>query len=153
MRRNKKIIRILILTSILISSIIYANNELDEAFERKSIFISSSNLTCNHFKVWLAVTRKQQMRGLMHVRNLPKNSGMLFVYPDNNTRAMWMKNTYISLDMIFIDENGYVSSIQKNTEPLSLRTIRSKKPVKYVLELSNGMSDQIKLRENDYVFW
>jgi uncharacterized membrane protein (UPF0127 family) len=93
------------------------------------------------------------MRGLMHVRNLPKNSGMLFVYPDNNTRAMWMKNTYISLDMIFIDENGYVSSIQKNTEPLSLRTIRSKKPVKYVLELSNGMSDQIKLRENDYVFW
>ena len=78
---------------------------------------------------------------------------MLFVYPDNNTRAMWMKNTYISLDMIFIDENGYVSSIQKNTEPLSLRTIRSKKPVKYVLELSNGMSDQIKLRENDYVFW
>tara|TARA_B100000902_G_scaffold381618_1_gene418342 strand:- start:659 stop:1120 length:462 start_codon:yes stop_codon:yes gene_type:complete len=153
MKRNKKIGRILILTSILISSIIYANNELDEAFERKSIFISSSNLTCNHFKVWLAVTRKQQMRGLMHVRNLPKNSGMLFVYPDNNTRAMWMKNTYISLDMIFIDENGYVSSIQKNTEPLSLRTIRSKKPVKYVLELSNGMSDQIKLRENDYVFW
>jgi len=153
MKRNKKISRILILTSILISSIIYANNELDEAFERKSIFISSSNLTCNHFKVWLAVTRKQQMRGLMHVRNLPKNSGMLFVYPDNNTRAMWMKNTYISLDMIFIDENGYVSSIQKNTEPLSLRTIRSKKPVKYVLELSNGMSDQIKLRENDYVFW
>ena len=153
MKRNKNITQILILTLILTSSIIYANNELNDAFERKSIFISSSNLTCNHFKVWLAVTRKQQMRGLMHVRDLPKNSGMLFIYPDNNTRAMWMKNTYIPLDMIFIDENGYVSSIQKNTEPLSLETIRSKKPVKYVLELSSGMSDRIKLRENDYIFW
>ena len=103
MKRNKNITQILILSSILSSSIIYANNELNDAFERKSIFISSSNLTCNHFKVWMAVTRKQQMRGLMHVRNLPINSGMLFIYPDNNTRAMWMKNTYISLDMIFID--------------------------------------------------
>ena len=66
---------------------------------------------------------------------------------------MWMKNTFISLDMLFIDENGYISSIQKNTEPLSLKTINSKVPVKYVLELASGVADQLKLEKNDQVFW
>ena len=66
---------------------------------------------------------------------------------------MWMKNTYISLDMIFIDENGIVSSIEKNTEPQSLKTISSEEPIKYVLELAKGTTDQIKLIEGDQIYW
>ena len=89
----------------------------------------------------------------MYVKGLPKNTGMLFIYPDNNIRTMWMKNTFISLDMIFIDENGIVSSIEKNTEPQSLKTIRSEKPIKYVLELAGGKTDQIKLIEGDHIYW
>ena len=113
-----------------------------------SISIEKVNLC-----VELAISQIEKSKGLMYRKDLSNSDGMLFIWKNAGKRCMWMKNTYISLDMIFIDENGYVSSIQKNTEPLSLRTIRSKKPVKYVLELSNGMSDQIKLRENDYVFW
>ena len=93
------------------------------------------------------------MRGLMYVKNLPQNTGMLFIYPDSKIRAMWMKNTFISLDMIFIDENGIVSSIEKNTEPQSLKTIRSEKPIKYVLELAKGTTDRIKLIEGDQIYW
>ena len=89
----------------------------------------------------------------MYVKNLPQNTGMLFIYPDSKIRAMWMKNTYISLDMIFIDENGIVSSIEKNTEPQSLKTIRSEKPIKYVLELAEGTTDRIKLIEGDQIYW
>ena len=89
----------------------------------------------------------------MYVKNLPQNTGMLFIYPDSKIRSMWMKNTFISLDMIFIDENGIVSSIEKNTEPQSLKTIRSEKPIKYVLELAGGTTDQIKLIEGDHIYW
>ena len=138
---------------LLYSCLSSGSDELDSAFKRRSIMISSSNQSCNHFVVWLAETRNQQMRGLMYVKGLPKNTGMLFIYPDNNIRAMWMKNTFISLDMIFIDENGIVSSIEKNTEPQSLKTIRSEKPIKYVLELAGGKTDQIKLIEGDHIYW
>jgi len=138
---------------LLYSCLSSGSDELDSAFKRRSIMISSSNQSCNHFVVWLAETRNQQMRGLMYVKGLPKNTGMLFIYPDNNIRTMWMKNTFISLDMIFIDENGIVSSIEKNTEPQSLKTIRSEKPIKYVLELAGGKTDQIKLIEGDHIYW
>ena len=138
---------------LLYSCLSLGSDELDSTFKRRSIMISSSNRSCNHFIVWLAETRNQQMRGLMYVKGLPKNTGMLFIYPDNNIRTMWMKNTFISLDMIFIDENGIVSSIEKNTEPQSLKTIRSEKPIKYVLELAGGKTDQIKLIEGDHIYW
>ena len=138
---------------LLYSCLSLGSDELDSAFKRRSIMISSSNQSCNHFVVWLAETRNQQTRGLMYVKSLPKNTGMLFIYPNSNTRAMWMKNTFISLDMIFIDENGIVSSIEKNTEPQSLKTIRSEKPIKYVLELAGGKTDQIKLIEGDHIYW
>ena len=138
---------------LLYSCLSSGSDELDSAFKRRSIMISSSNQSCNHFVVWLAETRNQQTRGLMYVKSLPKNTGMLFIYPNSNIRAMWMKNTFISLDMIFIDENGIVSSIEKNTEPQSLKTIRSEKPIKYVLELAGGKPDQIKLIEGDHIYW
>ena len=138
---------------LLFSCLSLGSDELDSAFKRRSIMISSSNQSCNHFVVWLAETRNQQTRGLMYVKSLPKNTGMLFIYPNSNIRAMWMKNTFISLDMIFIDENGIVSSIEKNTEPQSLKTIRSEKPIKYVLELAGGKTDQIKLIEGDHIYW
>tara|TARA_B100001109_G_scaffold192201_1_gene158798 strand:- start:243 stop:662 length:420 start_codon:yes stop_codon:yes gene_type:complete len=138
---------------LLYSCLSLGSDELDSAFKRRSIMISSSNQSCNHFVVWLAETRNQQTRGLMYVKSLPKNTGMLFIYPNSNIRAMWMKNTFISLDMIFIDENGIVSSIEKNTEPQSLKTIRSEKPIKYVLELAGGKADQIKLIEGDHIYW
>tara|TARA_B100001057_G_scaffold155475_1_gene155675 strand:- start:3162 stop:3581 length:420 start_codon:yes stop_codon:yes gene_type:complete len=138
---------------LLYSCLSLGSDELDSAFKRRSIMISSSNQSCNHFVVWLAETRNQQTRGLMYVKSLPKNTGMLFIYSNSNIRAMWMKNTFISLDMIFIDENGIVSSIEKNTEPQSLKTIRSEKPIKYVLELAGGKTDQIKLIEGDHIYW
>ncbi len=153
MTRNSKLLGIFSVAFVCNTTPVYANAELDQAFQKKSIVISSSNQTCAHFRVWVASKPRQQTRGLMHVKMLPENTGMLFIYPEEKIRAMWMKNTFISLDMLFIDENGYISSIQKNTEPLSLKTIKSKVPVKYVLELASGVVDQLKLERNNQVLW
>jgi uncharacterized membrane protein (UPF0127 family) len=81
----------------------------------------------------------------MHVRHLPEFSGMLFIYEEAAMRSMWMKNTYIPLDILFIREDGTVSNIVENTEPLSLASIRSTEPGFYVLELNAGVTARLHI--------
>ena len=143
---------ILSLTLLLLCTIVYSNEKLDKNFNKKSIIISS-NIICTHFKVWLAENPKQQSRGLMHIRELPEHTGMLFIYSEEKMRAMWMKNTLIPLDMIFIRNGGVVSSIAHTTEPLSLKSIRSTEPVQYVLELNSGMAKNLNLDRNNKILF
>ena len=67
-------------------------------------------------------------RGLMFVRNLPQKTGMLFVYEGEDIRSMWMKNTYLSLDIIYARADGTVTQVIHDTEPLSLRSMPSRRP-------------------------
>lgn len=143
---------ILSLALLLLCTIVYSNEKLDKNFNKKSIIISS-NIICTHFKVWLAENPKQQSRGLMHIRELPEHTGMLFIYPEEKIRAMWMKNTLIPLDMIFIKNGGAISSIIQETEPLSLKTIRSIEPVQYVLELNGGVVKDLNLDANNKILF
>ncbi|MEX2496903.1 MAG: DUF192 domain-containing protein [Woeseia sp.] len=116
---------------------------LDEDFERHSIVIEAGESACYQFDVYLALTPEQQRRGLMHVKRLPEFSGMLFVYRADDIRSMWMKNTYIPLDMLFIHSDGEVESIAAMTEPLSLQSVSSSEPVRYVLELNGGITARL----------
>lgn len=120
-----------------------ADDELDSAFGRTWLVIEASGRACYGFDVYLALTREQQQRGLMHVRRVPKFTGMLFVYRADDMRSMWMKNTYLPLDILFIRSDGRVSSIARMTEPLSLRSIASMEPVRYVLELNGGITQEL----------
>jgi uncharacterized membrane protein (UPF0127 family) len=115
---------------------------LDEAFEQDVLIIETAT-GCFKFDIYLAVTRNQQQRGLMFVRELPQWSGMLFTYRRAAVRSMWMKNTYIPLDILFAHADGRVSSIEANTEPLSLKSISSVEPVNYVLELNAGTAERL----------
>lgn len=128
-----------------------AGQDLDEAFARDAIVVVSSAGECYHFDVWLAVTRDQQRRGLMYVRDLPPFAGMLFIYPESEQHSMWMKNTFIPLDILFIGEDGGVSSIARRTEPLSLRSIASVEPVRYVLELNAGVTETLGIDEESRI--
>ena len=104
---------------------------------------------CHRFDVYLALDREQQRRGLMFVRDLPERRGMFFVYEADAFLSMWMKNTFISLDILFVRADLTIASIAEDTEPQSLRTISATEPVRYVLELKAGTSRQLGIRPDD----
>lgn len=120
-----------------------AADSLDDAFERDVLIIETAGNGCFKFDIHIAVSRSQQQRGLMFVRELPEWSGMLFVYLRPGIRSMWMKNTYVPLDILFAREDGTVSSIEADTEPLSLESISAVEPVQYVLELNAGTAARL----------
>lgn len=105
----------------------------------------------HHFSVEVMETDAQRERGLMFRRYLPPDRGMLFDFKTEQPVMMWMKNTYLPLDMVFISRSGIVASIAKNTEPMSERIIPSGGPVYAVLELNAGTADRIDLKPGDHV--
>ncbi len=130
-----------------------ANDELDDAFGKDVLIIEASEFACHRLDIYLALDNAQRARGLMHVRELSPTTGMLFVYEPRSRISMWMKNTYISLDMVFAREDGTVSSVVRNTEPLSLRSVASIEPVMFVLELNAGTTDRLHIDENSRLIW
>lgn len=103
------------------------------------------------FKVWIADTEQSRERGLMFVKSLPPGHGMLFLFERPHFAAFWMKNTYLSLDIVFIGPDGVVVNVARDTEPLSLRPIESDGPVAAVLELVAGTAAKIGLIAGDRV--
>jgi uncharacterized protein len=99
-----------------------------------------------------AVSEPAEMaRGLMWVTEMDARQGMLFVYPREVETSFWMKNTLIPLDMIFIDGDGEIVKIHENAIPGDLTSIPSGGPVRFVLELNGGRSDEIGIEVGDQV--
>ena len=126
---------------------------LESNFEKTTLTIIAEDNKEHELFVYLASEPYQQRRGLMFIRDLPEKTGMLFTYQRNNIHSMWMKNTYIPLDIIFVREDGSVSSIIHNTKPMSLRPLNSIEPIKYVLELNGGSAKNLNLGENSRFKW
>jgi uncharacterized membrane protein (UPF0127 family) len=103
------------------------------------------------FAVELAVNDEQRARGLMYRRELLEGRGMLFDFHREQEISMWMQNTYIPLDMIFIRGDGRIHRIAENTEPLSTRIISSGGPVRAVLEVIGGTAKKLGIRPGDRV--
>jgi uncharacterized membrane protein (UPF0127 family) len=103
------------------------------------------------FSVEMATTEKEKEKGLMYRKHLPDGQGMLFDFSPSQQVSMWMKNTYISLDMIFIGPDGRVLRIAENTEPLSTRIISSGGLAKGVLEVIAGTAKKYGIAPGDRV--
>ena len=101
--------------------------------------------------VWLADTPQRQAQGLMFVRSLPATRGMLFVHDPPRAISMWMKNTYIPLDMVFIDDSGHIQQIVEQTTPHSLDLIRSNAPARAVLEIAGGEAKRLGLHPGQQI--
>ena len=99
----------------------------------------------------IAETPVQRTQGLQGRQNLAVDTGMLFDFGELQHTSMWMKNTFISLDMLFIDGDGTIVSITRNTEPHSLTMITSSRPVKGVLEVRAGTVARLGIRSGDRV--
>ena len=124
--------------------------QASKPFERGTIEILTSNGP-HRFIVELAITQAQRQQGLMWRESLPINTGMLFMFDVLETQQMWMLNTQIPLDILFIDSKQKINKIEKNTKPLSKRIVSSVKPALWVLELRAGTSTRLGIKVGDQI--
>ena len=103
------------------------------------------------FEVEMALTEQQQETGDMFRTSIPEGTGMLFDWGYPRTSQMWMKNTLVSLDMIFINGDGTIRSIAENTTPRSLAVIDSRGPVRATLEVVHGTTAKLDIKVGDTV--
>ncbi|MFC1674185.1 DUF192 domain-containing protein [Pseudomonadota bacterium] len=118
-------------------------------FAAGQVIITAGDGRTHTFDVEIASTPAQQRRGLMFRDHLSADQGMLFDFQPPRQVAMWMKNTYIPLDMLFADETGRVVFIAQNTQPHSLDMITGPEGVRYVLELPAGTAVRLGLAVGD----
>lgn len=138
--------RALVLPLVLFFGIAFAtNDDLDESFDRGVLIIVASEHACYRFDMYLAVSDRQRVRGLMFVRDLPRTTGMLFIYEADMYVSIWMKNTFIPLDILFVRSDGTVSSVHYDAEPQSLQPMVALEPVRYVLELNAGVAEALSI--------
>ena len=134
---------------IIFLSLFLASTGYTDSISNIKIFNSSNSFV--EYRVEVVSSQENQQKGLMFRESLNSNEGMLFLFKVPKKASFWMKNTLISLDLIFIKENGKVDSIYQNLEPLSLKSIKSKSKVKAALEIPGGHIEPHGINQNSYI--
>ena len=135
--------------SAVLSPAAHALENLD-AFPRSALNIRTRQGP-EWFSVWIADTPARSQQGLMFLKWLPADQGMLFPQDAPRVMSMWMKNTLIPLDMLFIDARGHVVYIRERTTPQSEEIISAPVPAKAVLELAGGECAKLGIKVGDQV--
>ena len=127
------------------------NNNDQIIFQKETVRIlkQESKNPETELTVEIADTEAKRRRGLMYRTEMADDAGMLFLFPVRKRISMWMANTPVSLDMIFLDDQGKIREIVENTVPFSHDEIRSEKSVKGVLEIKAGQSRRLNLQPGD----
>jgi uncharacterized membrane protein (UPF0127 family) len=118
-------------------------------FPRTTLEIASGAKR-HRFDVWVADTDARKEQGLMFVRDLPQSQGMLFV---DCCEGIWMKNTYIELDIVFVGQDGRIAKIAERAHPFDETNIPAPGPVGAVVELRGGAALELGLKLGDHVTW
>lgn len=121
------------------------------SFPKTQLAIRTASGQVVNFLVWIADNPSRSEQGLMFVRDLDPHAGMLFEFSGSERVTMWMKNTYVSLDMLFIGAHGRIDYIAPRTTPQSLDIISAPNPVSEVLELKGGTAEQFGIHTGDVV--
>jgi len=124
----------------------------DVVFDRSTLKIETSD-GVHSFDVEVATNDAQRARGLMFRNEMAPDAGMLFLYRRDRILTMWMANTYLPLDMLFIGSDGRIVRIARNTIPLSRTTISSRKRARAVLELNAGTARRLGISAGDRVIF
>lgn len=103
--------------------------------------------------VELAQDDSRRQLGLMYRDKMAESQGMLFIFEGDETRSFWMKNTVLSLDMIFVNSKDEIVTIHKNTTPYSEQSYASTKPAQFVIEVNAGYADRHKIKVGDKIAW
>lgn len=105
------------------------------------------------FQVEIADSGAERRRGLMYREHLDETHGMLFLYRPARRVSIWMKNTPLPLDILFIDADGRIARIERNAVPLSEKAMSSGVPVRAVLEINGGMAEFLGIAAGDQVYY
>lgn len=127
--------------------------ELDGIFDFATLEVINDAGEHLEFDVYLAQNFEQQRRGLMFIRELPETTGMLFIYERDDIRSIWMKNTYIPLDIVFARSDGTILSIDRDATPLTLNSRLSPGPARFVLELNGGTTRRLGIGPGSRLVW
>jgi len=128
------------------------NSHSQEKFPTGELTVKTQD-TSYDFDIELALDDSHRQYGLMFRTNLPEMNGMLFIYEEKKRISMWMKNTFIPLDILFIDDDGKIIRIAKSQQPRSLSLIRSGGEAKAVLELYGGLTDKLNIAVGDEIIY
>jgi uncharacterized membrane protein (UPF0127 family) len=123
-------------------------------FQKRGVleFIDSVNGNIlKEIDIEVAVSQKEKERGLMFRKSMHEDQGMLFIFEKEGLRSMWMKNTYVSLDIVFVNGKREIITIYKNTVPLSTHPMSSHKDAVYVVEVVAGFCDTYKINIGDRI--
>jgi uncharacterized membrane protein (UPF0127 family) len=120
------------------------------AFPRERLAIETRSARRYQFDAWRADTPATRVQGLMFVDALPADRAMIFVYDTAQLVGMWMKNTLIPLDMLFVDSAGCIVTVHEHAQPGSLDSIKSRVPVVLVVELAGGTAKTLGIAAGDH---
>jgi hypothetical protein len=115
------------------------------------LYKSTSDILITQFDIEIADNDYEVQTGLMHRKSMQDDRAMLFIFPDSRMQSFYMKNTYISLDIIYIDKDKHIVSIQENSNPLDETPLPSQFPAQYVLEINAGLSKKLNLNVGDSI--
>jgi uncharacterized membrane protein (UPF0127 family) len=121
------------------------------AFPQSLLAIRTSSGQVVDFKIWEADTPKREEQGMMFIREMDEHTGMLFMFPENHRVSMWMKNTYVSLDLLFLNAQGKIDYIAERATPKSETIIGPPTPEFAVLELKGGACESFGIKVGDKV--
>ena len=122
-----------------------------EDLEKGSVSIKLNSNESIEFSVLIAESNKDRRQGLMHIEFMEENQGMLFVFNPPRRVSMWMRNTPMSLDILFIDRNGKVINMEENTTPYSTKALSSGGTIRWVLEINSGLAKTKGIKTGDLV--
>ena len=120
-------------------------------FKEDSVSIKLDSNESIEFKILIAESNKDRRQGLMHIEFMEENQGMLFVFNPPRRVSMWMRNTPMSLDILFIDRNGKVINMEENTTPYSTKALSSGGTIRWVLEINGGLAKTKGIKTGDLV--
>ncbi len=116
-------------------------------------FLDKQDNLLSALDIEIADNEGSRTQGLMYRDSMAEQQGMLFIFPDEDERSFWMKNTIISLDIIYVNAKNQIVTIQKNAVPYSEASIPSNGPAKYVVEVNGGYCDRHDIKAGDHIDW
>jgi uncharacterized membrane protein (UPF0127 family) len=135
------------------SGLVAANETAGPEFPSTNLVIERPGLAPVGFRVAVATTARQHSYGLMFTPKVPSHTGMLFVFTTDQVRQFWMKNTPVSLDILFFDQSGLLVSQIAHTTPFSETLLVSAGPARYVLEIAGGEAARLAIGAGARLKW